>query len=96
MFSFLQKRRRRKQTDLFLSLMVVAKEDAAIAARLLTILNQDDLERRATLSTWIRELKFQSAPVAFTDALSCLLDDQIAERAKRLLEADDANTWKRT
>lgn len=90
MFALLQKWRQKKRTDRFLSLMVVARQDATIASQLLTILKQEESRRHATLNSWIHELKLQSAPATFTDAISCLLDDQIAVRAQQLLEADDS------
>ena len=90
MFLLLRKWREHKRTDRFLSLMVVAREDATIASRLLTILRQDEFNRHAMLRSWIHELKRESAPVSFTDAISCLLDDQIAARAEQLLKADDS------
>lgn len=65
--------------------MLVACEDPTVACNLLTILNKDDCARQTMLNAWLQELKLQSVPVPFTDAVSCLLDDQIAARARSLL-----------
>ena len=92
MFAFLKAWRDRKRTDQFLSLMLVARQDTNIRVQLLRILNQDKRKRHAALNAWIRELKFRSAPVSFTESITCLLDDQIADRAQRLLETDDTKS----
>ena len=71
---------------LFISLIRAAREDADIGDRLQVILGQPDFHRKSLLNTLIAELKMQSAPADFIRAIACLLDDDVARKARELLD----------
>lgn len=72
--------------ELFVSLVQTAKEDEAIRSRLRAILRQSAFHRKSMLNTLIAELKIQSAPAEFVQAIACLLDDDVARKARELLD----------
>jgi hypothetical protein len=69
----------------FVSLIRTAQEDAAIRSRLRAILDQPPFHRKSPLNTMVAELQMQSVPADFIRAIGCLLDDDVAEKARELL-----------
>jgi hypothetical protein len=51
-------------------------------ARLLSL---PDEERRAFVHGWVTRLLIDEAPRDFTEAIACLLDDAVAERAHEVI-----------
>jgi hypothetical protein len=72
--------------ELFVALIRTAQEDAGIRDRLRAILRQPAFHRKSLLNTLIAELKMQSAPAEFIQAIACLLDDAVARKARELLD----------
>ena len=72
--------------EMFVSLIRTAREDADIRGRLQAILHQPAFHRKSMLNTLIGELKMQSAPAEFIQAIACLLDDAVARKARELLD----------
>jgi|GEM_PF-1338794 len=70
----------------FVSLIRTAQEDAALRSRLRMILAQPPFHRRSLLNTLLEELKLQSAPADFVRAIACLLEDDVASKARELLD----------
>ncbi|MCP4367726.1 MAG: hypothetical protein GY797_06385 [Deltaproteobacteria bacterium] len=64
----------------FIALVQVLKEDSKIRNKIGPILSLDKFNRKSALNTWLEQLKFQHAPEKFITLLSCLLDDDIAEK----------------
>lgn len=60
--------------------------------QLISILAQDPFNRESMLGTWIRELRFESAPEPLIRALDALLDKEVAERSLRILQQRDIPT----
>ena len=71
----------------FVQLMAVAREDAEIRERMISILEQAPFERKSSLKTWIRSMQLQQAPESFVHSISYLLDNDTAETALKLLLA---------
>ena len=69
----------------FITLIRAAQEDAALRERLLAILQQPGFHRKSLLNTLIAELSVQSAPAELVQAVACLLNDDVAEKARELL-----------
>jgi hypothetical protein len=69
----------------FILFMQVAREDPEIHQRFVTILSQDDFNRRSMLNTWISDLELQSAPAELRRSLTYLLDSEVAATALKLL-----------
>ena len=72
--------------ELFISLIRTAQEDAVIRKRIMAILRQPVFHRKSMLNTLIAELKMQSAPAEFVQAIACLFDDDVAAKAWELLD----------
>lgn len=65
----------------FITLLCVACEDAATHRKLEKILSLADAHRKEVLAALLREMREQQAPPQLMEALSCLQDDAVAERA---------------
>jgi len=65
----------------FISLLRAACDDAGVNAALQKLLSLPDEERRAFVRGWLSELLVKEAPKDFTEAITCLLDDAVAEKA---------------
>ena len=55
--------------------------DAGIHARLEKLLSMPDRKRQEVVHTWVRDLLVGRAPRDFVQAIACLLDDRVAEKA---------------
>src|SRR5262249_1164476 len=67
--------------DSFVRLLMGACEDDAVAARLESILTMPDAQRRAFLHKLLNDLMVADAPTELLEALACLTDDAVAEKA---------------
>ncbi len=70
----------------FIALVQVLKEDSKIRSKIGPILSLDKFNRKSALNTWLEQLKFQQAPEKFVTLLSCLLDDDIAEKLLHVIK----------
>jgi hypothetical protein len=69
----------------FITLLQVACEDAAINSTLQQLLSQPDHTRRAVVLKLAERLRENSAAPEFIDAIVCLLDDEVAEKAYEVI-----------
>lgn len=69
----------------FVTLMLVAEEDAQVRDTLAAILGQPSSRRRYELHKLIGSMKAQGADNDFVSAMEALLDDQVADTAYGLL-----------
>lgn len=83
-----EKRKTVGENDGFVNLIRVAQEDDEIRNRLLAILGQPEFQRKSLLNTFVRDMKFKSAPSELISAIQCLLNDAVAERALDLLKKE--------
>ena len=72
--------------ETFVTLIRVAQEDPEVRTTVTGILGQTPFHRRSLLNTLVEELKLKKAPADFICAISALLDDDVAERARRMLQ----------
>lgn len=70
----------------FIALVQVLKEDDKIRSKVEPILSMDPFNRKSALNTWLEQLKFQQAPKKFMALISCLLDDDIAEKLLQVIK----------
>ena len=75
------KRRSVGDIDSFVRLLQGACEDEAVAARLESILTMPNGQRRAFLHGLLNDLIVADAPTELLEALACLTDDAVAEKA---------------
>lgn len=69
----------------FYTLIQLARETPEIRQKLLVFLKMNDFNRKSFLNTWISDLRLQKAPKSLINGLSCLLDDDVAQKADNLL-----------
>jgi hypothetical protein len=65
----------------FITMLRSACRDCAVYERLERLLSLPDAKRRAVVHAWISDLLIAGAPSDFVQAVGCLLDDRVAERA---------------
>lgn len=65
----------------FIDMLLAACEDASMNETLEMLLSQPDDKRRAMVAKILERLRARKAPQKLIEALACLLDDGIAERA---------------
>ena len=69
----------------FINLLRAACEDQNMNAALQKLLSMPDEERRAFVQSWVADLLIKEAPKDFTEAIACLLDDAVAEKAYEVI-----------
>lgn len=67
--------------EAFVGLLKAACSDDRINATLRRLLEMPDERRQGVVHAWVTDLLIEGAPREFTQAVGCLIDDAIAERA---------------
>jgi len=62
-------------------MLTAACEDESVHRRLERLLSMPDRKRQEVVHTWVRDLLVGRAPRDFVQAIACLLDDRVAEKA---------------
>ena len=73
------------EIDGFINLLRAACEDQKVNAALQKLLSMPDEGRRAFVHNWVSDLLIKKAPKDFTEAIACLLDDAVAEKAYEVI-----------
>lgn len=71
--------------ELFVYLLLAAKENKSMRERLLSVLRKDDLSRIEELESWAKVSKNKNAPAKFVESLSYLKDRDVAFKAIEIL-----------
>ena len=66
-------------------LIQVMRKDPVINAEVMKILKLDPYQRRFVLNNWLEQLRLRNASENLLSALSCLFDDNIAEKVLTLI-----------
>ena len=69
----------------FVGLLVAACNDPEINATLERLLSMPDEKRKGLVHTWVSDLLIQEAPTDFVQAVACLMDDAVAEKAYEVI-----------
>jgi hypothetical protein len=69
------------EIEAFVGLLKAACSDEKINATLRRLLEMPDSRRQGVVHAWVTDLLIEGAPREFTQAVACLMDDAIAERA---------------
>jgi hypothetical protein len=77
--------------DTFVTLIRLAQEDAVVRKQLLTILNLPSQQRNVLLTILIDDMKSKSAPSEFVAAIACLLGEEVADTAHKMISKEK---WK--
>jgi len=80
-----RKARNVAEIESFVTMLTIACEDASVHQRLERLLQMPDRKRQAVVRAWINDLLVAQAPGDFTQAIACLLDDRVAEKAYEVI-----------
>ena len=67
--------------DMFVTMLTTACEDQSVFERLERLLSMPDSKRQAVVHSWVSDLIIAEAPRDFVQAIACLSDDRVAEKA---------------
>lgn len=73
------------EVDSFITMLLVACEDATINSTLQKLLSQPDHTRRAVVLELTERLRGNAASPELIEAITCLLDDAVAEKAYEVI-----------
>jgi hypothetical protein len=73
------------EVESFITMLQVACEDKHINGVLERLLSQPDGPRRALVHSWVSDLLIKQAPNDFIEAIACLSDDEVAEKAYEVI-----------
>jgi hypothetical protein len=73
------------EIDGFITMLLAACDSQVVYDRLESLLSLPDPERQALVYSWVNDLLIAEAPRDFVQAIACLLDDQIAEKAYEVI-----------
>jgi hypothetical protein len=65
----------------FIDLLMAACNDAKINATLERLLAMPDARRQGLVHAWVTDLIVEEAPKELVEAVACLMDDAVAEKA---------------
>jgi len=69
------------EIETFITMLRTACDDRQVYGRLERLLSLPDEKRQAVVRAWVSDLLIAEAPRDFTNAVACLLDDRVAEKA---------------
>lgn len=69
----------------FVTMLATACEEAAVYQHLEQLLSMPDQKRQGLVHAWVTDLLIAEAPRDFVQAVACLLDDRIAEKAYEVI-----------
>jgi hypothetical protein len=69
----------------FVDLLRAACDDSKVNATLERLLSMPDEKRRGLVHAWVTDLLVEEAPRDFVQAIACLMDDAIAEKAYEVI-----------
>jgi hypothetical protein len=73
------------EIETFITMLSTACADASVHARLEKLLSLPDRKRQDVVHAWVRDLLVAEAPRDFVQAIACLLDDRVAEKAYEII-----------
>jgi hypothetical protein len=69
----------------FIDLLMAACNDAKINATLERLLAMPDEKRQGLVHAWVTDLLIEEAPKDLVEAVACLMDDAVAEKAYEVI-----------
>lgn len=73
------------EIDTFITMLLAACENRMVYERLENLLSMPDDKRQALVHTWVTDLLIAEAPRDFVQAIACLLDNRVAEKAYEVI-----------
>ena len=71
--------------DGFINMLLAACEESSMNDTLQTLLSMPDNKRRAVVARLLERLRARQAPQDLVEAMACLLDDAVAEKAHAVI-----------
>ena len=81
----MNKRRTVAEVDGFIDLLGAACDDEHVNASLQRLLALPDDRRRTFVRAWVSGLLAKGAPKQFVEAVACLVDDEVAHKAREVI-----------
>ncbi len=69
------------EINTFVTMLRVACENKQVRKKLERLLVMPDEQRQTVVNAWVRDLLIAEAPQDFINAIACLADDRISEKA---------------
>jgi hypothetical protein len=73
------------EIDSFITMLLTACESQMVYERLENLLSMPDDRRQGLVHAWVTDLLIAEAPRDFVQAVACLLDNQVAEKAYEVI-----------
>jgi hypothetical protein len=73
------------EIDTFITMLRTACEDKKVYERLERLLSMPEQKRQAVVHSWVNDMLIAKAPRDFIQAIACLLDDRVAEKAYEVI-----------
>jgi hypothetical protein len=73
------------EIDSFVTMLRAACDDRKVHERLERLLSMPDEKRQSVVHAWVNDLLIAEAPRDFIQAIACLSDDRIAEKAYEVI-----------
>jgi hypothetical protein len=73
------------EIDSFITMLRAACADRKVHERLERLLSMPDEKRQAVVHAWVNDMLIAKAPPDFVQAIACLSDDRIAEKAYEVI-----------
>ncbi len=73
------------EIDMFITMLQTACDDKQIYDRLERLLSMPDQKRQGVVHSWVNDMLIAEAPRDLVQAVACLLDDRIAEKAYEVI-----------
>ena len=73
------------EIDSIRHLLLAIRKDPLMNKKVTRLLKLDTYPRRLVLNTWLEQLRLNNAPGKLTKALSILFDENIAQKALKLI-----------
>lgn len=69
----------------FITMISAACDNPTVSKRLKQLLEMPDQKRQGLVHAWVTDLLVAQAPRDFVQAVACLMDDRIAEKAYEVI-----------
>jgi hypothetical protein len=73
------------EIETFITMLRTACEDKMVYERLERVLSLPNQKRQAVVHAWVNEMLIAQEPSDLIQALACLLDDDVAEKAYEVI-----------
>lgn len=73
------------EVAMFITMLRTACEDKTVYERLERLLAMPDGTRQGVVHAWVNDMLIAGAPKDFIQAVACLIDDRVAEKAYEVI-----------